>query len=185
MTPASLLSHAASRRTFARAAFIVAVGACAGCSTTTATHSSASPKSRPVATDSCSVITRSEASRALGHAVKAPVRGRATVEGGVACVFYGPSVPAGADPDVPVSDSVRVVLITGAKAKPFFDDYRTKVRAQPVPGLGLGLGDQAYYDGYASLSALKGDAYVRIAAVGVRNVLGAEKELATEAVHRI
>jgi hypothetical protein len=113
--------------------------------------------------------------------VTAPVRGRATVEGGVACVFYGPSVPAGADPDVPVSDSVRVVLVTGAKAKPFFDDYRTKVRAQPVPG----LGNQAYYDGYASLSALKGDAYVRIAVVGVPDVLSAEKKLATEAVHRI
>jgi hypothetical protein len=79
--------------------------------------------------------------------VKPPVRGKATVEGGVACVFYGPDVPAGANPDVALPDSVRVVLVTGRKAKRFFDDYRSKVHAQSVTG----LGDQAFYDGYASL----------------------------------
>lgn len=109
------------------------------------------------------------------------MRGRATVEEGVACVFYGPSVPAGADPNAAVSDSVRVVLVRGVRAKPLFDDYRRKVRAQPVPG----LGDQAYYDGYASLSVLRGNAYVRIAVIGAQDVLGAEKQLATEAVSRI
>jgi hypothetical protein len=131
--------------------------------------------------DSCSVVTRSEAGHALGQTVKPPVVGRASVEGGAACVFYGPHVPAGADPDVPVSGSVRVVLVTGAHAKPFFDDYRTKVPGQPVAG----LGDRAYYDGYASLSVLKGDAYLRIAVIGVRDVLGAEKQLAAAALPRI
>ena len=97
------------------------------------------------------VITRSEAGSALGQSVRAPVRGKATVEGGVAAVFYGPSVPVGTNPDVPVANSVRVVLVTGSKAQSWFDDYRSKVHAVPLAG----LGDKAYYDGYASLSILK------------------------------
>ena len=108
------------------------------------------------------------------------MRGHATVEGGIACVFYGPNVPAGTSPDVPVGDSVRVVLVTGRNAKKFFDNYRTKVHAQPISG----LGDKAYYDGYASISVLKGDAYVRIA-VGVANNLSAEKALAADALPRM
>ena len=132
--------------------------------------------------NSCSIITRSQAGGALGgESVKAPVRGRATVEGGVACVFYGPHAPKGASADVPVNDSVRVVLVSGLKAKAYFDDYRSKVRAQRISG----LGNQAYYDGYASLSVLKGKYYVRIAVIGVKNVLAAEKTLASDALRRL
>ena len=132
--------------------------------------------------NSCSIITRSQAGAALGgQSVKTPVRGRATVEGGVACVFYGPHAPKGANADVPVTDSVRVVLVSGPKAKAYFDDYRSKVHAQRISG----LGDQAYYDGYASLSVLKGKYYVRIAVIGVRNVLAAEKTLAVDALRRL
>ena len=80
-----------------------------------------------------------------------------------------------------MSDSVRVVLVKGANAKRFFDDYRSKVHAQPVSG----LGDQAYYDGFASLSVLKGDAYLRIAVIGVANFLAAEKKLAASALPRV
>jgi hypothetical protein len=129
---------------------------------------------------SCSVVTQSEASSALGQPVKAPLLGKATVEGGIACVFYGPDVPAGTSPDVAVPDSVRVVLVTGADAKKWFDDYRSKVNAQPIPG----LGDQAYYDGYASISVLQGDAYVRIA-VGIASNLNAEEALARDALPRM
>lgn len=89
-------------------------------------------------------------------------------------MFYGPSAPAGADPDVPVNDSVRVVLVTGADAQKFFNDYRSKVPAQAISG----LGDQAYYDGSASLSVLKGDAYLRVAVIGVPDTLAAEQALA-------
>ena len=128
------------------------------------------------------VITRSEAGSALGQSVRAPVRGKATVEGGVAAVFYGPSVPVGTNPDVPVANSVRVVLVTGSKAQSWFDDYRTKVHAVPLAG----LGDKAYYDGYASVSVLKGDAYVRIAVAGARGTsLPAEKTLAADALPRM
>jgi hypothetical protein len=131
--------------------------------------------------DSCTVTNQSEAGAALGQTVRAPVRGKATVEGGVACVFYGPSVPAGTDPDVPANNSVRVVLVTGPDALTFFNDYRSKVQAQAVSG----LGDQAYYDGYASLSVLKGSEYLRIAVIGATTVLGAEKQLAANAVTRM
>jgi hypothetical protein len=31
------------------------------------------------------------------------VRGHATVEGGIACVFYGPDVPAGTSPNVRIA----------------------------------------------------------------------------------
>jgi hypothetical protein len=133
------------------------------------------------APNSCTIITRSQAGAALGQSVRPPVRGRATVEGGVACVFYGPHVPKGANPDFPVADSVRVVLVSGPKAKAYFDDYRSKVHAQPISG----LGDRAYYDGFASLSVLKRHNYVRIAVIGVKNVLAAEKTLAADALHRL
>lgn len=102
------------------------------------------------------------------------------MEGGVACVFYGPQVPPGTSPDVPVGDSVRVVLVTGPNAKKWFDDYRSKVSAKPISG----LGDEAYYDGYASISVLKGDAYVRIA-VGIANNLAPEETLARDALPRM
>jgi hypothetical protein len=128
------------------------------------------------------VITQSEAGAALGQNVRAAVGGKATVEGAVAAVFYGPVVPVGTDPDVPVPNSVRVVLVTGPKAAVWFNDYRSKVHAAPLSG----LGDQAYYDGYASVSVLKGDAYLRIAVVGPHGTsLPAEKELAADALPRM
>jgi len=130
--------------------------------------------------NSCSVVTQSEASAALGQPAKAPLLGKATVEGGVACVFYGPDVPPGTSPDIAVPDSVRVVLVTGADAEKWFDNYRGKVHAQPVSG----LGDEAYYDGYASISVLQGDAYVRIA-VGKADNLSVEETLARDALPRM
>jgi hypothetical protein len=126
------------------------------------------------------VVTQAEASAALGQQVKPPIRGKAVVEGGVACVFYGPQVPPSISPDVPVGDTVRVVLVTGANAKKWFDDYRGKVSAKPISG----LGDEAYYDGYASISVLKGDAYLRIA-VGIASNLAPEETLARDALPRM
>jgi hypothetical protein len=130
--------------------------------------------------NSCSVVTQSEAGAALGQPVKSPLLGKATVEGGVACVFYGPDVPPGTSPDIAVPDSVRVVLVTGADAAKWFDNYRGKVHAQPLSG----LGDKAYYDGYASISVLQGDAYVRIA-VGKADNLSVEEALARDALPRM
>lgn len=127
------------------------------------------------------MVTAPQASAALGgQKVTGPHVGHATVEGGIACVWYGPHVPPGASPNIPYGDTVRVVLVTGPKAKKYFDDYRSKVQAQTIAG----LGDAAFYDGYASISVLKGDAYVRIA-VGVANPLGPEKALAADAVPRM
>jgi len=68
------------------------------------------------------------------------------------------------------------VALTGVK----YSDYRAKVHAQPVSG----LGGAAFYDGFASFSVLKGRAYVRIA-VGIANNLSAEKTLAADAVARM
>jgi lipopolysaccharide export system protein LptA len=59
----------------------------------------------------------------------------------------------------------------------YFNDYQGKVNAQSITG----LGDRAYYDGYASVSVLKGDAYVRIA-VDIATNLKPEEKLAAEAV---
>jgi hypothetical protein len=127
--------------------------------------------------DSCLVVTQAEAASALGQAVNPGVLGHATVEGGLACVFYGSSAPAPRDPDVAQADSVRVVVVYGPKALTWYQDYKSKVSAQPVTG----YGDQAYYDGYASLSILKGNYYLRIAVApaGAPPSLTAEKQLAT------
>jgi hypothetical protein len=141
----------------------------------------ASGSSAPAVATSLTIITRSQAGAALGQAVKPPVLGHATVEGGVAAVFYGPNAPADASADVPVNDSVRAVLVTGPHALKYFNDYRSKVKAQAIAG----LGDKAYYDGYASVSVLKGDEYLRVAVIGVKNVLGAEKKLAADALPRM
>lgn len=148
----------------------------------TGSSSAAPAPSAPAAVNSMNVITQGEASTALGQAVRAAVPGKATVEGGVAAVFYGPSVAEGTDPDVPVPNSVRVVLVTGSKAQFYFNDYRGKVHAVSLSG----LGDKAYYDGYASVSVLKGDAYIRIAVVGARGISeSAEKMLAADALPRM
>lgn len=147
-----------------------------------ATATATQPASLPTgkATSSCDVVSQAQASAALGgQPVQSPVMGHAYVEGGVACVFNGPSA-IGDDPDVPYADTVRVVLVTGPDAKTYFDDYQSKVSAQALSG----LGDAAFYDGYASISVLKGDSYVRIA-VGIANNLSAEKTLATDALARM
>jgi hypothetical protein len=148
-----------------------------------ATSASSTPPTQPVGSThptSCSVVTRAEAGAALGQHVRAPVIGKATVEGGKACVFYGPDVPAGTSPDIAVGDSVRVVLVVGPDARKWFNNYRRKVHAKAIAG----LGDQAFYDGYASISVLKGDAYVRIA-VGIASNLGPEEMLARDALPRM
>lgn len=159
----------------------VAVATCAlaaACSSGPAASSTAPAQGKAT---SCTVISSAEASAALGgEHVKAPVMGKAFVEGGRACVFNGPGVPPGTSPDTPHADTVRVVLVTGAQAKKYFSDYRGKVQAQPVSG----LGDAAFYDGFASISVLKGRAYVRIA-VGIANNFSAEKTLAAAALARM
>jgi hypothetical protein len=86
-----------------------------GSSSTTATSSSAPPTTSAsvasttatVATgnfNSCSVVTRDEAAAAIGESVTRGVLGNATVEGGRACVFYGPSAPTPATPNVAQPD---------------------------------------------------------------------------------
>lgn len=126
--------------------------------------------------DSCSVVAQAEAASAIGHPVSPGVLGNATVGGGTACVFYGPSAPSPHNPNVAQPDSVRVAVVRGSRASTWYEDYRSKVNAQPVTG----YGNQAYYDGFASLSVLKGDYYVRIAVIpaGAPPSLGAEKEIA-------
>jgi hypothetical protein len=168
------------------------IAACNSSAPATSSPPAAAPSTPPVAATSpasapagkptsCSVVTAAEASAALGgQKVTGPHIGRATVEGGTACVWYGPHVPPGASPNIPYGDTVRVVLVVGPKAKNYFDDYRSKVHAQTIAG----LGDAAFYDGYASISVLKGDAYLRIA-VGIINPLGPEKTLAAEAAPRM
>jgi len=182
-------SAAAVVMSVAVAALVAACGSSGHSSSAAAPASKPSPakaaSSAPAAAvvssaNSCSVVTQSEASAALGQPAKAPLLGKATVEGGVACVFYGPDVPPGTSPDIGVPDSVRVVLVTGADAKKWFDNYRAKVHAQSVSG----LGDEAYYDGYASISVLQGDSYVRIA-VGIPDNLSVEETLARDALSRM
>jgi hypothetical protein len=136
----------------------------------------------PAPSDSCTVVTHSDVSTALGETVNEPVKGKATVEGGVACVFYGQSVTGTPDPDVPSPDSVRVVLVTGADGPKWFNDYKSKVAAVPISG----LGDQAYYDGKASVSVLKGSSYLRISVITTSGTdESAEKTLAATAVPRM
>ena len=54
--------------------------------------SAPSPPGHPAGkATSCTVISSAEASAALGQDVKGPVRGKAFVEGGVACVSTGPA----------------------------------------------------------------------------------------------
>jgi hypothetical protein len=74
-------------------------------------------------------------------------------------------------------DSVRVVVVKGPDAMTWYNDYKSKVNAQAVTG----YGDQAYWDGDASLSVLKGDSYLRVAVApaGAPPSLSDEKQLAT------
>lgn len=133
--------------------------------------------------DSCSVVTQAEAASAIGAPVSRGVRGKATVEGGVACVFYGPSAPSSRNPNVAQPDSVRVVVVRGSRAVAWYEDYRSKVNAQPISG----YGNRAFYDGFASLSVLSGDSYVRIAVspAGAPPSLAGEKKLAAAILPRL
>jgi hypothetical protein len=126
--------------------------------------------------DSCSVVSQSEAASAIGQSVSAGVLGNATVEGGRACVFYGPLAPTARDPNHAQPDTVRVVVVKGPDALRWYKDYQSKVTARAITG----FGDQAYFDGFASLSVLKGDSYLRIAVAppGAPPSLSDEKQLA-------
>ena len=129
--------------------------------------------------NSCSVVTQAEAASAIGQSVTPGVLGNATVEGGLACVFYGPSSPTPTTPNVAQPDTVRVVVVKGSDALTWYNNYKSspQVHAQPVTG----YGDQAFYDGAASLSVLKGNTYLRVAVVpaGAAPSLSAEEQLAT------
>jgi hypothetical protein len=155
---------------------------------TTQTSASSTTTTTPASSasfDSCSVVTQAEAASALGQSVTAGVLGHATVEQGLACVFYGSSAPTPRDPSVAQPDSVRVVVVKGADAVTRFANYRASpaVRAQTISG----LGDQAYYDGYASLSVLKGDSYLRVAVApaGAAPSLTREEQLAAAILPRL
>jgi len=56
-----------------------------------------------------------------------------------------------------VGDSLRVVVAKGPNALKWYKDYESNVKAQPVSG----VGDKAFFNGYASLSVLKGNYYLR------------------------
>lgn len=67
----------------------------------------------------------------------------------------------------------------GVPSLEWYNNYRTSpaVHAQPIAGYGT----EAYYDGYASLSILKGDFYLRVAVspAGAAPSLSDEEQLAT------
>ena len=129
------------------------------------------------------MVTQAEAASAIGQSVSPGVLGNATVEGGVACVFYEPSAASPRNPNVAQADSVRVVVIRGSHATAWYEDYKSKVSAQPVSG----YGNQAYYDGFASLSVLKGDYYVRVAVspAAAPPSLAGEKKLAAAILSKL
>lgn len=129
--------------------------------------------------DSCSVVTQAEAASAIGASVTAGVLGNATVEGGLACVFYGPYAPTPQTPNVAQADTVRVVVVEGPDALTWYNDYKSTVSGTENPI--SGYGSQAYWDGYASLSVMKGDYYLRIAVApyAAPPSLSDEEQLAT------
>ena len=72
---------------------------------------------------------------------------------------------------------MRVVVVKGADALTWYNNYKgsPQVHAQPLAG----YGDQAYYDGYASLNVMKGDYYLRVAVapIGTPPNLTGEEQL--------
>ncbi len=56
---------------------------------------------------------------------------------------------------------MRVVIVKGSDALKWYDNFKSTVSAQPISG----YGSQAFYDGFASLSVLKGDYYLRVAII--------------------
>lgn len=151
-----------------------------GTSTRTSTGASVSANF-----NSCTVATPAEAGAALGQTVSSGVLGTATVEGGLASVFYGPSASNPHTPDVARPDSVRVVVVKEVNATTWYTAYKSSptVHAEPVSG----YGDAAFYDGNASLSVRKGDTYMRIAVVpaGAAPSLPAEQQLAAAILSRL
>jgi hypothetical protein len=133
--------------------------------------------------NSCSVVTQAQAAKALGSSVTPGVLGNATVEGGLACVFYGPKALSPRTPNVAQPDSVRVVVVKGSDALKWYNDYKSKVPAKAIAG----YGNEAFYDGYASLSVLKGDFYLRIAVIPASAAppLPAEEQLATAVLPKL
>src|SRR5580658_1148475 len=117
----------------------ILLAACASSSSSVPSPSSSAPTTGPTAApappvpaaaaagnfDTCSVVTSAEAASALGQAVTPGVLGKATIEGGLACVFYGPSAPTPRDPNVSPADSVRVVVVRGPKALAWYQDYKS------------------------------------------------------------
>jgi hypothetical protein len=108
--------------------------------------------------DTCSVVTQAEAAAAIGEKVSHGFVGHATVEGGQSCVFFGPSEPS-RNANVALSDEVRVVVVKGPDALKYYKDYKSRFFGKAISG----YGDQAFWDGFASLSVLKGAYYARIA----------------------
>jgi hypothetical protein len=187
MKPGSLVEH--KNQGFFRTAAVVFIATMlAACGSSTSQSSKTTATGSPstnsgTSFDSCSVVTQEDAASALGETVTAGVGGAATVEGGRACVFYGPSAPKPPDPDVGQPDSVRVVVVKGPDASSWYNDYKSKVNAQPVSG----YGDQAYYDGFASLNILEGTNYLRVAvipAIGSPSLSG-EQKLAAAILRRL
>jgi hypothetical protein len=144
----------------------------------------AKPKHVAANFNSCSVVTQSAAASAIGTSVSSGVLGNATIEGGYACVFYGPTAPMPRTPNVAQADTVRVAVVKGANALKWYDDYKSKA---PAAQAIAGYGDQAFYDGYASLNILKSDYYVRIAVVpaGAAPSLASEEQLATAILPKV
>lgn len=140
------------------AAAAVGLGGCSYSEPRTAPTGAPTTKS---SLNSCTVLSVGEVGKGLGQIVTPGIRGNASVEGGVACVYYGPSVAPGADPDTPVPDSVRVVLVTGPKAQPWYQDYLAKVAPITIKN----LGEDAFYDGTASVNVLEGSSYLRISVI--------------------
>ncbi len=128
--------------------------------------------------NSCSVVSQAEAAGALGQPVSAGVLGNATVEGGLACVFYGPSSPTPTTPNSSQPDTVRVVVVKGGEALTWYDDYKAspEVHVEPIAGYGV----EAFFDGGASLSVLQGAYYLRVAVIpaGAPPSLSDEEQLA-------
>jgi hypothetical protein len=101
------------------------------------------------------------------------------VGGALACVFYGPTAPTPTTPNAAQPDTVRVAVVKGDNAATEYNAFKATVAS---PEEISGYGDEAFYDGTAVLSVLKGDTYVRIAirpAGGSATALAADQQLAT------
>ncbi|HEX3825466.1 MAG TPA: hypothetical protein VHV79_13490 [Mycobacteriales bacterium] len=104
------------------------------------------------------------------------VLGKKVNEGSVPCVFYGQLAAKPRVPDLAQLDTVRVGVVEGSAALKWYNDYASKVHGEAVPG----LGDEAYYDGNATLSVLAGSTYLQVSVVpaGAPPALAPEQQLA-------